>query len=401
MVTCLKYLHECTEKIDIAEIMKQGISDYIMNYGKIPLKFKKVVDHICNCKTRALGGHVYQCDNCKTKRISYNSCRDRHCPKCQGVAQAVWVSKRISELLPTGYFHVVFTLPDSFNGISLKMKKPFYDILYRSAAETLLELGADRHWLGGHIGCMGILHTWGQKLLEHSHIHFIMPGGGIRLDDKKWISFRNDFLFPFGVMSRLFRGKFLDYFSKAVKVGKLDFPETAMPNGLNDFLLKQRMKEWNVYAEEPFGSAEQVVKYLGRYINRIAISNSRLISCENGQVTFTWKDYSDNNLQKQMTVSIVEFIHRYFLHILPDHFVRIRYFGILSNRYKNKKLERCFYLLNKRREKKRISDNSIAAQIYAVTGVDITLCSKCRKGHFVEVGEIMKIPDKEYFMEAA
>jgi hypothetical protein len=391
-----------SRKTDLAEIIRQGMPEYTLSFGSVPAKIRKVTEHICTCKTIALGGHVYQCDNCKTKRISYNSCRDRHCPKCQGVARAVWVDKRISELLPVGYFHVVFTLPDSFNGIRLNMKKPFYDILYRSVSETLLTLGKDSRWLGGTIGFMGILHTWGQQLLEHPHLHCIIPGGGIRLDGKKWVQFRKDYLFPVEVMSRLFRGKFLDYFSKAVKNKQLYFPETNMPDGLDAFIKQQRQKNWVVYAKEPFGSAEQVVKYLGRYTHRIAISNSRLVKFEDDRVTFKWKDYADNNVQKLMTINVAEFIHRYFLHVLPDHFVRIRYFGILSNRGKKARLNRCFHLLNKRQVKKEIqSNNSIAEMILAVMGVDITNCPKCSQGHFKKVREILKIPDMKRFPVAA
>jgi Putative transposase/Transposase zinc-binding domain len=391
-----------SRKTDLAEIIRRGMPEYTMSFGNIPAKIKKVTEHICSCKTMALGGHVYQCDNCKTKRISYNSCRDRHCPKCQGVARAVWVDKRISELLPVGYFHVVFTLPDSFNGIRLNMKKPFYDILYRSVSETLLTLGKDSRWLGGTIGFMGILHTWGQQLLEHPHLHCIIPGGGIRLDGKKWVHFRKDFLFPVEVMSRLFRGKFLDYFSKAFENKQLYFPEANMPDGLDAFIKQQRQKNWVVYAKEPFGSADQVIKYLGRYTHRIAISNNRLVSYENDRVTFKWKDYADNNAQKMMTVDVAEFIHRYFLHVLPDHFVRIRYYGILSNRGKRSRLNRCFHLLNKRQVKKEIrKKNSIAEMILAVMGVDITKCPKCSQGHFKKVREILKIPDMKRFRDAA
>lgn len=391
-----------SRKTDLAEIIRHGMPEYTMSFGSVPAKIRKVTEHICTCKTIALGGHVYQCDNCKTKRISYNSCRDRHCPKCQGVARAVWVDKRISELLPVGYFHVVFTLPDSFNGIRLNMKKPFYDILYRSVSETLLTLGKDSRWLGGTIGFMGILHTWGQQLLEHPHLHCIIPGGGIRLDGKKWVQFRKDYLFPVEVMSCLFRGKFLDYFSNAVKNKQLYFPETNMPDGLDAFIKLQRQKNWVVYAKEPFGSAEQVVKYLGRYTHRIAISNNRLVKFEDASVTFKWKDYADNNVQKLMTIDVAEFIHRYFLHVLPDHFVRIRYFGILSNRGKKARLSRCFHLLNKRQVKKEIqSNNSIAEMILAVMGVDITNCPKCSQGHFNKVREILKIPDMKRFLVAA
>lgn len=387
--------------VDMADIMRQHMPDYTMQFGNTPVKFKKVTEHICSCKTSALGGHIYQCNTCKTKRISYNSCRDRHCPKCQGVARAVWVDKRVSELLPVGYFHVVFTVPDSFNGISFKMKKQFYDILYKSASETLLELGRDKKWLGANIGFMAVLHTWGQNLLEHPHLHCIVPGGGIRLDGKKWLSFRDNYLIPVAVMSKLFRGKFLHFFSAAIKNKAIELPQENMPDGLNAFINNQYKKEWVVYSKEPFGTAEQVVKYLGRYTHRIAISNQRLINYENDKVTFVWKDYADENKKKEMTLNAAEFIHRYFLHILPDHFVRIRYYGILSNRGKNDKLDRCFSLLRKRRERKERIKNSITAMILAITGKDVTQCPQCHNGRFEEIGEILKIPDRFKCRDAA
>lgn len=389
------------KRVELADILRDGMDEYHMRFGNIPAKLRKVSAHICLCKTPVLGGRVYKCDSCNNQRISFNSCRDRHCPKCQGVARAVWVEKRISELLPVGYFHIVFTLPDSFNGIRLKMKKTFFDILYRSASETLLELGRDKRWLGAEIGFLGILHTWGQQLFEHPHLHFIVPGGGIRLDGKKWVNFRNDFSFPVKVLSRLFRGKFLAYFSKAIRDMSLDFPESNCPDGINEFIRQQREKEWVVYAKEPFGSAEQVVKYLGRYTHRIAISNNRIIKYENDQVTFSWKDYSDNDKEKEMTVDVAEFIHRYFLHVLPDRFVRIRYFGILSNRGKTARLARCFQLLNRRQSKKEIPDNSMATMIMAISGIDITKCPQCSEGYFEKVRVILKIPDCRKYSFAA
>lgn len=393
------------KSITLADILRSGIEDYLMKYGNIPYKIKKVTNHICQCRTGELGGHVYQCNNCKSQRVSFNSCRDRHCPNCQGTARAAWVEKRLSELIPVGYFHVVFTLPDSFAGVSLKDKKVFYDLLFRGASETLLELAKDPRWLGGTIGFMAVLHSWGQQLLEHPHIHCIVPGGGIRLDGKKWVSFRDDYLFPNEVMARLFRGKFLDYFRRAVENKQLFIPDgNGSPyttESVKTFLSEQWKKDWVVYAKEPFGTAEEVVKYLGRYTHRIAISNNRLIEYENDQVTFKWKDYSDNNKKKLMNIDTTEFIRRFFLHILPDHFVRIRYYGLFSNSNKTKKLSKCFYLLNKKYEKKTITDTTIAAILLSVMGIDITLCPHCQKGHYQEVKEILKLPIQERFLLAA
>ena len=211
-----EYEGETTE-VDLADILREGISSFTSVYRNLPLKHWKVLNNICQCRTEQLGGHLYKCDVCNYQQVTYNSCRDRHCPKCQGVARAAWVERRTNELLPIGYFHVVFTLPDSFAGFNLENKAVFYNILYRSASETLLNLGKDPRWLGGSIGFMAILHSWGQQLLKHPHLHCVIPGGGIRNDNKKWVSFRDNFIFPVKVMAMLFRGKFLDYFETAVK----------------------------------------------------------------------------------------------------------------------------------------------------------------------------------------
>jgi hypothetical protein len=387
-------------KAELADIIQEGIGEYIDTYGNLPEKHWKVINNIIQCRTEKLGGHVYECDACGHQQSTFNSCRDRHCPKCEGIARAAWVERRTSELLPVGYFHVVFTLPDQFNGIGIKNKKVFYDILYRSVSETLLELGKDPRWLGGRIGFMAVLHSWGQQLLEHSHIHCIVPGGGIRLDGKKWVSFRTNYLFPTDVLSQVFRGKFLDYFGKAVENSRLYFVQTRhncrTREGLRDFIREQHAKDWVVYAKKPFGSAEQVVKYLGRYTHRIAISNKRILSENNGKVTFRWKDYRDGNKQKTMELSRVEFLRRFFLHVLPDGFVRIRYYGLLSNGRKTEKLKKCFELLEKKYEKKEIVALDIVSIMQSLFGIDLTLCPKCRAGHFRAVKEILKKPQNAY-----
>jgi hypothetical protein len=388
-------------EIGLADIIQEGISSYTAIYGNLPKKHWKVINNICQCRTEKLGGHVYKCDTCDYQHVTYNSCRDRHCPKCQGVARAVWVERRTSELLPVGYFHVVFTLPDDFIGFDLEHKKVFYDILYRSVSETLLELGKDPRWLGGTIGFMAVLHSWGQKLLEHPHIHCVVPGGGIRLDGKKWVSFRNNYLFPTKVMAQVFRGKFLDYFAKAVHSSQLCFPKGVHDvEGFKTFLNEQWKKDWVIYAKEPFGSPEQVVKYLGRYTHRIAISNNRIVSLNDGQVTFRWKDYADGNKQKTMTIDASEFLRRYFLHVLPDGFTRIRYYGLLSNGKKNENLIKCFKLLRIKYEKKQNESHDIATIMQLIFGIDVTLCPKCKNGHCKQYKEILKLPEKTFRIAA-
>jgi hypothetical protein len=379
--------------IEISDILNNGIADYIDDYGELSFRNTKVTQHILQCKTSALGGHVYSCDNCNHQFISYNSCRDRHCPKCQSLARATWVQERMDELLPVHHFHVVFTIPHQLNPIALRNKKPFYDLLFKCVSETLRDLGKDKRWLGGTIGGITVLHTWGQNLMDHPHIHCIIPGGGIREDGKKWVCFRDNFIFPVKVISRLFRGKFLCYFKRMAEKKQLVF--NGLLENLNnktdfkDLLDLLWKKEWVVYAKEPFAHAASVVKYLGRYTHRIAISNQRIISLEDKTVSFAWKDYADDNKQKVMEITSVEFIRRFLLHVLLERFVRIRYFGFLSNSTKKEMLQKSFELFGKKYEKKA-KLNKIADIFKMILGKDITCCPKCKTGHFILTKEIVK-----------
>lgn len=379
-------------KPDIAEIIRDNINDYIWKYG-ITNKQKKVVNHILECRTEQMGGHRYVCDTCGDSVIHYNSCRDRHCPRCQGTARALWVSKRIDELLPVGHFHVVFTIPNELNpfGFGLRNKKAFFNVLFKSASETLIELARDKRWLGADIGVTALLHTWGQNMLDHPHVHCIVPGGGIRLDGKKWVNFRNNYLFPTDVLSSLFRGKFLDYFSKAITAGEIqligELEQYTVESGFKQFKKKLWNKDWVVYVKEPFAEPAHIVKYLGRYTHRIAISNKRIVEYKDQNVSFKWKDYSDDSKIKTMEVSGVEFLRRFFLHILPDYYTRIRYFGILSNSQKSKKLEESFRLLARKYEKKK-RPLAIVAILREMLGIDITKCPECSKGYYNLVEEI-------------
>lgn len=377
---------ENTELPTVSSIMLNHLDDYKNKYGKLTAKQTKVVRHITECRTAAEGGHAFKCDTCGDKVISYNSCRDRHCPRCQGLARAAWVKNRMAELLPVGYFHVVFTIPQEINPFALRNKQVVYDILFRSVSETLVTLGKDPRWLGAMIGAIAVLHTWGQNLLDHPHVHCIVPGGGIRNDGKKWVSFGDNYMIPGDVLSALFKGKFLDYFTTAIKEGKIKLCGT-LDEYNNSEKLKTLInllwsKKWVVYAKEPFANAECVVKYLGRYTHRIAISNQRIIEENEETVTFKWKDYTDNNQQKTMTVTAVEFLRRFFLHVLPDHYTRIRYFGFLSNSNKSKKLKECFNLLLKKYEKKEKAATKVAELFIEILGIDITRCKKCKTGHY-------------------
>lgn len=334
---------------EVADIFREYGQKYRKDY-RLPLHQLKAMDAIEKCRTPRLGGHVDECDSCGHIRISYNSCRNRHCPKCQSLARERWLDNRMEELLPVGYFHVVFTVPEELNPLVLRNAKVMYNVLFKAVSETLLELGSDRRHLGADIGFIAVLHTWGQNMMEHPHLHCIVPGGGLSFDGERWIEPRKkDFFVPVDVLSSLFKGKFLYYLTKAYEEKKLRFPgEISKLETRSEFTqYKSNMyeKKWITYCKPPFGGAEQVLEYIGRYTHRVAISNRRIVSVEHGRVTFKYKDYKDDSKTKEMTVTAEEFIRRFLLHILPDGFVKIRYYGILSGRNKKKMLGRCKEIL--------------------------------------------------------
>jgi len=302
-----------------------------------------------SCRTAALGGHVERCDDCGHQRIAYDSCRNRNCPKCQGLARAQWLKDRQAELLDVPYFHVVFTLPAEIAVIAFQNQTEVYDILFRAASETLRTIAADPKHLGAEIGFLAVLHTWGQNLMHHPHLHCLVPGGGIAPDGSRWIACRPGFFLPVRVLSRMFRGLFMHYLEKAFAAGHLKFfaahRHLHEPVAFRRHLAPIRDTEWVVYAKRPFAGPAQVLDYVGRYTHRVAISNNRLLSMENGKIRFRWKDYRDGNRQKTMTLDAGEFIRRFLIHVLPDGFHRIRYYGFLGNCHRARKLERCRELL--------------------------------------------------------
>ena len=299
------------------------------------------------CRTAALGGHVEGCGQCGHVRIAYNSCRNRHCPKCQGLARAQWLEDRQAELLPVPYFHVVFTVPAPVAEIAFQNKAAVYAILFRAAAETLRTLAADPRHLGAEVGCVAVLHTWGQTLQHHPHIHCIVPGGGPSPDGSRWVACRPGFFLPVRVLSRLFRRLFLEQLDAAFSAGTLSFfselAGLADPDDFARHLAPVRQAEWVVYAKPPFGGPEQVLAYLGRYTHRVALTNSRLLDLEDGRVRFRWKDYRHHD--KVMSLEAGEFIRRFLLHVLPAGFHRIRHFGFLANGHRAGKLALCRRLL--------------------------------------------------------
>ena len=306
---------------------------------------------IRDCRTAALGGHLQECNRCGHRVILYNSCRNRHCPKCQATARARWLEQREAELLPVPYFHVVFTLPKQIGYLALQNARTIYNTLFRAAAQTLLETAADPRLLGASIGFLAVLHTWGQNLHLHPHLHCVVPGGGISPDGSRWIACRTDsFFLPYLLLSQRFRKKFLAQLRQAFRRGTLRFTGQLRPlasPAAFEALCEQAAKiEWVVHIKPPFGGPQRVLKYLARYTHRVAISNHRLRTLENGRVSFEWKDYAQHGQRKIMTLDGIEFMRRFLLHVLPSGLVRIRQFGFLANRFRTRKLQLCRDLLD-------------------------------------------------------
>src|SRR5712664_1746554 len=336
--------------LEVADLIRIAGDAFIeRNRQWIGWKHVKVLLAIARCRTAALGGHLDECTRCGHRTISYNSCRNRHCPKCQTGARERWIAARQRELLPARYVHVVFTLPRELAPLALQNKKTVYDLLFRASAETLMEVARDPRHLGVEIGFFSVLHTWNQKLGLHPHVHCVIPAGGLSLDHTRWIRSRYRFFLPIKVLSRVFRGKFVAALKRAFEHGQLSFHGDlrllAQPKTFCSWLRPLFRKDWVVYAKRPFGGPEYVLQYLGRYTHRVAISNHRLVSFADGQVTFRWRDSAHNNEQKLMTLALDEFLRRFLLHVLPQGFVRIRNFGFLANRRRATLLPLCFQLL--------------------------------------------------------
>jgi hypothetical protein len=333
--------------LELADIFRQHGPAYRQTHS-LPLHQHRLMQAIETCRTAVLGGSVEWCDHCQYTHIRYRSCRNRHCPKCQGAAREKWLEQRQGELLPIEYFHVVFTLPEAIAAIAFYNKEAVYDILFRATAETLLTIAGDPARLGVELGFFAVLHTWGQNLHFHPHLHCVVPGGGLSMDHDRWIQGRRRFLLPVKVLSRFFRRVFLNALEKAHAAGELQFfgelESLRDPQAFARYLAPLRQCEWVVYAKAPFGGPQHVLQYLGRYTHRVAISNRRLLALQDGQVSFQWKDYRDGE-QKVMTVAAEEFIRRFLQHALPSGLQRIRYYGFLANCHRAAKLDLCRRLL--------------------------------------------------------
>ena len=373
-------------RLEVADVVRAHRNHFVTSReGRLSGAERRVLDDIATCRTAARGGHVERCDSCGHQRIAYNSCRNRHCPKCQETARANWTAKREQEVLPVEYFHVVFTIPHELSGIALQNKRLVYNILFRASAETLCTIARDPTHLGAEIGVLSVLHTWGQTLQHHPHIHCLVPGGGLSPDGTRWIACRPGFFLPVRVLSSLFRGKFLHHLRAAFERGDLNLhgqlAELRKHATFQSLLAVVFDKKWRVYAKPPFGRPELVLRYLARYTQRVAISNARLISLRDGQVTFSWKDYRQQGRSRLMTLSAAQFLRRFLLHLLPKGFMRIRTYGFLANRHRAAKLAQCRWAIAQTETK--AGDEPLPDIGSAAANDKLGQCPACRRGRMI------------------
>ena len=383
MLPACQRLAAARRGVELADILRAHGESYRRDHP-LPAPHLKVMQAVERCRTAALGGHLEQCDSCGYERPAYNSCRNRHCPKCQSLAKVKWLEKQKSELLPVGYFHLVFTLPHELNAVILTNKKILLSDLFKAVGQTLVGFGRTR--LGGQIGLITVLHTWDQTLLDHFHLHCLVPAGALSIDQKRWSPARKNFLFPVKALSVVFRGKFLDLLTRAFARNKLLFVgQTACladPVAFRLLINALRKKPWIVYAKKPFGSPVHVLDYLGRYTHRVALSNDRILSAHNGEVTFRYRDRKNQDRKKTMTLDAHEFIRRFLLHVIPKGFVRVRHSGVLANRSKSL-LSKCRQLLDLNPAVPKLAQKSVHELMLELTGIDITRCPLCQKGTLV------------------
>jgi predicted Zn-ribbon and HTH transcriptional regulator len=374
--------------VELADIFRAYGASYRRDHP-LPVSHLKVIEAVERCRTAALGGHLEQCDSCGFERPAYNSCRNRHCPKCQSLAKVKWLDKQKSEILPVGYFHLVFTLPHELNALILTNKKILLGHLFKAVGKTLVDFGHTR--LGGQIGFITVLHTWDQTLLDHFHLHCLVPAGALSFDQKRWSPARKNFLFPVTALSVVFCGKFLDLLKTAFAQNKLLFVGQsaclADPVAFKLLINALRKKPWIVYAKKPFGSPVHVLDYLGRYTHRVALSNDRIVSTCNRDVTFSYRDRKNHDRKKTMTLDAHEFIRRFLLHVIPKGFVRVRHFGFLANRSKSL-LSKCRQLLDLNPALPKLPQQSVQELMLQLTGIDMTRCPLCHKGTLVFVANL-------------
>jgi Putative transposase/Transposase zinc-binding domain len=379
--------------LEVADILRRYGDAYRQHVGGLAPRHERVIRAIEQCRTAALGGHLYVCNECGVVTERYNSCCNRHCPKCQWLDRQKWIEKRREELLPVTYFHVVFTVPDDLlNPLFRRNQKTLYNLLFGAVAQTLLEIAADPEHLGARIGFVAVLHTWGQLLQDHVHLHCIVPGGGLSPEGDRWVFSREDFFVHVKVLSRLLRGKLLAGLKKLAEDGELRFPHridpTTEPHAYQSWLDQLYGQEWVVYSKPPFGGSEHGIGYLARYTHRVAISNDRLLGIEDDRVHFRYKDYKHDGEWKQSSLHVFEFLRRFLLHVLPDGFQRIRYYGLLAHRCRAANLERCRTLLAlpapaEPAESDSEDEETWEQRLLRLTGIDPTICPICGQGRLV------------------
>jgi hypothetical protein len=381
-------------RLELADIVRAHGDAYRRTHRLATVQ-QRALRAIETCRTAVLGGHRETCDRCGAVRITSNSCRNRHCPKCQTLTKERWLAAQRAALLPIPYFHVVFTLPHPLNALAQGNPRVIYTLLFRAAADALLTFGRDPRHLGGTIGITAMLHTWGQTLSQHLHLHCLVTGGALAPDRSRWIAGRSSFLFPVRALSIVFRAKFLAGLQRAFNAGQLTFAggtaDLARRGAFTGFLGQLRTVDWVVYAKRPFAGPEQVLNYLGRYTHRVALSNDRLLDVRDGRVRFRWKDYADHDRVKVTALDADEFLRRFLLHVVPSGFMRIRHFGLLANRTRRHTLTRCRMLLGR----PPIEDapaESVAGLMYRLTGVDLSRCPVCAEGRMQITAIVVHLP---------
>jgi len=380
---------------EVADIFRMYGEDY-RRENIISSEQFKAMRHIEMCRTAALGGHIEACDHCDYALNAYNSCRDRHCPKCQTLVKETWLNDRKAELLPCPYFHNVFTLPHEFNPLILANMQVMLTILFAAVNETLQVFASDPQWrLVGQLGYIAVLHTWNQKLLDHFHLHCVIPAGVLSFDKEKWIAARGNYLFKTESLAKEFKKRYLKKLRKEFEQEKLCFPggtaQFANKKCFEQLLIKTGNKEWFAYSKAPFGGPEQVLEYLGRYTHRVAITNNRIQSFDNGVVIFRYRDRNDDNKVKELPLQVEEFIRRFLLHILPNGFMKIRYFGFLARTNKKKSIPLLRQLIGSSAELPEKIEETVQEMMLRLTGVDISICPKCKKGKMIIIKELPRL----------
>jgi hypothetical protein len=388
-------------RLGVAEVIRSCRDTFLERYGKsLTTEQRRALGDLTACRTAALGGHVLECPGCGHQEVSYNSCGNRHCPKCQATAAARWLETQAADLLDTPYFHVVFSLPSTLGPMALSNPRVVYGLLMRAAAQTLLEVATNPKHLGAEVGVLAVLHTWGQNLALHPHVHCVVTGGGLSLDEGRWIAGRDDYFLPVPILRCVFRGKFLSGLRTAFQKGRLRFPgrlaALARPARFHRLLDETVRTEWVVYARPPTKGPATVLKYLARYTHKTAISNSRLVSLADGRVTFRWKDYAHGGRRGTMTLEAVEFVRRFLMHVLPTGFVRVRHYGLLANRHRQEKLARCRDLLGMAVTERVDADSTdpdpIPPPSHEATVTPTRVCPRCGAGRMVVVAEFPPMP---------